>query len=66
MVAYKKQIYSCFGRKDLTGRVANASDCYAGGKSGILPLLKHACGEQWLQTLLLSMNITFRTGNIKD
>ena len=35
--------------------MVNALNCYGGGllfKSGILPMLKHACGEQQVTTIL--------------
>ena len=54
------------------GRVVSASTCQAGGlwfKSGILPLLKHACGESnrllcWLYTLAEVSHQRWISGNI--
>ena len=54
------------------GRVVSASTCQAGGlwfKSGILPLLKHTCGESdqllcWLYTLAEVLHQRWISGNV--
>ena len=48
-------------------RVISVLDCYAGGhliESGILLLLKHACGEKWLTTILAIKRTTDVTSEV--
>ena len=59
-------------KPDRCGRVVSASACHAGGlwfKSGILPLLKHACGESdwllcWLYTPAEVSHQRWISGNV--
>ena len=60
------------GKPGRRGRVVSASTCQVGGlwfKSGILPLLKHACGESnqllcWLYTPAEVSHTRWISGNI--